>query len=153
MDMATRQLHDKARALRDKHIKADALSKTTCLYIDSEHMADRARPTDLQFIVPECRKFYEDELVKIAGELGFADEAELRKRQRILRQEEKRIDLENFNQVNLIRFNPGYNANTLVYEQGRDISVRAMIHIIRSDITDPSLLTTAMKPLTKSEKQ
>ncbi len=61
--------------------------------------------------------------------------------------------MENFNQVNLIRFNPGYNANTLVYEQGRDISVRAMIHIIKSDITDPLLLTTAMKPLTKAEKQ
>ncbi len=134
-------------------MNADALSKTTSLYIDEETLSDRPRPTDLQFLAGDSRKEFEDELVKISSEMGFHNEAELKTRQRLLRREEKRIKEESFNHVALIRLSPGYDPKRLAEEQNRDMSLSAMKSIITDDVGDERELTKAMTSMTKAEKQ
>ncbi len=138
---------------RSEHMNADALSKTTSLYIDQDNLSDSPRPTHLQFLVGESRKEFEEEMIKISGEIGFRDEAQLRKRQRILRQEDAKIDNDNYNQVALIRLNPGFQPKQLAYEQDRDLSLKAIKTIIIDEIFEPRALTESMSSLTKAEKQ
>ncbi len=138
---------------RENHMNADALSKTTSLYIDEETLSDRPRSTDLQFLAGESRKQFENELVKISSEMGFHDEIELKTRQRLLRREEKRIKEESFNHVALIRLSPGYNPKRLNEEQNRDMALNAMKTAITDDIRDERELSKTLTSLTKAEKQ
>ncbi len=118
---------------RDLHQNAVALSKMTNNYMEIEDQGPAPPPINLQFLIGETRKEFEDLMLKCRKEMSL-DNSDVKRKLKKLRKADRDSDTGHSKMISLITLRHSYQPGQLANEQNRDHHLRTMKDVLNKQI-------------------
>ena len=137
---------------REKHFNADAMTKITNVYEETDVDADKILPINFQFLVGPWRQECEDLMLKVLEAIG-RDTADLKREMRRIKKEDKKVMPSEDNLIRMIRLDPTYSAEQLAREQREDVCLSVLRTLLSGDKPGRDAIKKATKPLSPGQQR